>query len=92
MQEATTFSIFYDGLSFQHLATELISVFTLCYGPGLVFRGPRCIGNSTTFFFLNYPFCVKEWDLVLNELYIYGLLMPKHVVQLILKNYEIEFD
>jgi hypothetical protein len=37
MQEATTFNIFHDGLSFQHLANELISVFTLCYGPGLLF-------------------------------------------------------
>ena len=27
-------------LIFQHLATVLISVFTLCYGPGLLFRGP----------------------------------------------------
>ena len=43
MQEATTFNIFYDGTSFQHLATVLISVFTLCYGPGLLFRGPFCI-------------------------------------------------
>ena len=43
MQEATTFSIFYDGTSFQHLAAVLISVFTLCYGPGLLFRGPLCI-------------------------------------------------
>ena len=43
MQEATTFSIFYDGLSFQHLATVLISVFTLSYGTGLLFRGPFCI-------------------------------------------------
>jgi len=40
MQEATTFSIFYDGISFQHLATVLISVFTLRYGPGLLFRSP----------------------------------------------------
>ena len=43
MQEATTFNIFYDGISFQHLATVLISVFTLCYGPGLLFRGPFCV-------------------------------------------------
>jgi len=43
MQEATTCSIFYDGISFQHLATVLISLFTLCYGPGLLFRGPSCI-------------------------------------------------
>jgi len=42
MQEATTFSIFYDGISFQHLATVLISVFTLCYGPGLLIRDPPC--------------------------------------------------
>jgi len=43
MQEATTFKIFYDGISFQHLATVLISVFTLYYGPGLLFCGPFCI-------------------------------------------------
>ena len=43
MKEATTFNIFYDGISFQHLATVLISVFTLCYRPGLLFRGPSCI-------------------------------------------------
>jgi hypothetical protein len=42
MQEATTFNIFYDGISFQHLATLLISVFMLCYGPGLLFHGPPC--------------------------------------------------
>jgi len=45
MQEATTLSIFYDGVSFHHLATVLISVFTLCYGPGLLFRGPFCTSN-----------------------------------------------
>jgi len=43
MQEATTCNIFYDGISFQHLATVLISVFTLCYGPGLLFRCPPSI-------------------------------------------------
>jgi hypothetical protein len=43
MQQATTFSIFYDGLSFQHLAAVLISVLTLCYGPGIPFRGPLYI-------------------------------------------------
>ena len=42
MQEASAFNIFYDGVSFQHLVTVLISVFTLCYGPGLLFRGPLC--------------------------------------------------
>ena len=31
-------------------------------------------------------------DLVLNELYIYGLLRPKRVVQLIFKKYESDFD
>jgi hypothetical protein len=51
MEEATTFSIFYDGLSFQYLATVLISVFTLCCGPGLVFRGPPCIRDI--FFLIN---------------------------------------
>jgi len=45
MQEATTFTIFYNGISFQHLATVLISVFALWYGPGLLFRGPPCINN-----------------------------------------------
>jgi hypothetical protein len=39
MQEATTFNI-YDVLSFHNLATALISVFTLRYGPALLFRGP----------------------------------------------------
>jgi len=43
MQETATCNIFYDGTSFQHLATVLISVFTLCYGPGLLFRGPSCV-------------------------------------------------
>jgi len=45
MQEATTFRIFYDGLCFQHLATVLIYVFTLCYGPGLLFRGPPFVDS-----------------------------------------------
>ena len=40
MQEATTFNVFCYVISFQHLATVLISVFTLCYGPGLLLRGP----------------------------------------------------
>jgi hypothetical protein len=43
MQEATTFNIFYDGMSFQRMATVLISVFRLRYGPGLLFRGAFCI-------------------------------------------------
>ena len=47
VQEATTFNNFYDGVSFQHLATVLISVFALCYGPGLLFRGPFCITTPT---------------------------------------------
>jgi hypothetical protein len=38
-------------LSFKHLATVLISVFTLCYGPGLLFRGPFCISQSQEFDF-----------------------------------------
>jgi len=50
MQEATTFSIFYDGTSFQHLAAVLISVFTLCYGPGLLFRGQFCISMRCSVF------------------------------------------
>ena len=41
--KATTCNNFYDGISFQQLTTVLISVFTLCYGPGLLFRGPFCI-------------------------------------------------
>jgi len=36
MQEATTCNISYGGTSFQYLATVLVSVFTLCYGPGLL--------------------------------------------------------
>jgi len=43
MKDATTLNIFYGGISFQHLATVLISVFTLCYVPGLIFCGPSCI-------------------------------------------------
>jgi len=43
MQEETTCNVFYDGISFQHLATVLISVFSLCYGPGLLFHAPSCI-------------------------------------------------
>ena len=39
MQEATTFNI-YDSISFQHLATVLIYVFTLCYGLGATFSWP----------------------------------------------------
>jgi hypothetical protein len=39
----TTFNTFYDGFSFQHLATALISVFTLCYGPGLLFLYYVCV-------------------------------------------------
>jgi len=42
MQEATTFNNFYDGVSFQYLATVLISLFTLGYEPGLLFRGTFC--------------------------------------------------
>ena len=50
MQEATTCNIFCDGISFQHLATLLISVFMLCYGPGLLFRGPPCFKVSVVFY------------------------------------------
>ena len=45
MQEATTWNAFYDGISFQNLVTVLISVFTLCHGPRLLFRGPYCISR-----------------------------------------------
>ena len=61
MHETTTFNNFYDGLSFQHLATVLISVFTLCYGPGLLFRGPPDILweaeriSSSLCSFLHFP-------------------------------------
>ena len=47
MQEPTTFTIFYDGISFQHLAAVLISVFTLWYEPGLLSCGPSCISTET---------------------------------------------
>jgi hypothetical protein len=62
MQEATTFNIFYDGLSFQHLATVIISVFTLRYGPGLLFRGPPCTTRQR----IQQRLCIrllihKEW-------------------------------
>jgi len=50
MQEATTFNTFCDGISSQHLATVLISVCTLCYGTGLLFRGPPCILVSFKYF------------------------------------------
>ena len=50
MQGVTTFNTFYDGTSFQHLATVLISVFTLCYGPKLLFRGPFCISMRCSVF------------------------------------------
>jgi hypothetical protein len=61
LQEATTFINFYDGLSFQDLATVLVSIFTLCYGPGLLFRGPLRIlwgverVSSSLCSFLNFP-------------------------------------
>jgi hypothetical protein len=61
MQEATTYINFYDGLSFQDLATALVSIFTLCYGPGLLFRGPLRILwgveriSSSLYSFLNFP-------------------------------------
>jgi hypothetical protein len=41
---------FYDGISFQHLATVFISVFTPCYWPALLFRGPLCIIHTNTTF------------------------------------------
>jgi len=53
MQEATIFSIFYDGLSFQHLTTVLISVYPLCYRPWLLFRGPSCITETLSFVYWN---------------------------------------
>jgi hypothetical protein len=33
-------------ISFQHLATLFVPVFTLCYGPGLLFRGLLCTYND----------------------------------------------
>jgi hypothetical protein len=49
MQEATTFNNFYDLISFQNLTTVFISMFTLSYGPGLIFNGPSCnlLGQQT---------------------------------------------
>jgi len=46
MQEKTICNIFCDGTSFQHLATAFISVCTLSYGTGLLFRGPLCIRTN----------------------------------------------
>ena len=46
MLKATNCNIFCDGISVQHLAAVLISVYTLSYGPGLLFRGPPCIRNN----------------------------------------------
>ena len=56
------FNIYCDGLSFQHLATVLISVFTLCYGSGLLFRGPPCI--SSTIHFKGYLLVILSYSLV----------------------------
>ena len=56
MQEATTFNNFYDGISFQHLATLLLSVSTLCYGPGLLFGGPLCIITIYGYVWCKFPF------------------------------------
>jgi len=50
---------------FKHLATVLISVFTLCYGPGLLFRGPLCI--SLTCFIKLLPFRVENWSYKINK-------------------------
>ena len=36
-------------ISFQHFATVLISVFTLCHGPGLPLRRPHCKENLVYF-------------------------------------------
>ena len=55
MQEETSFIAFNDGLSFQHLATVLIYVFTLCYGPGILFRGPP----FTITLLQCYNYCIK---------------------------------
>jgi len=52
MQGANAFSVFYDSISFQHLAAVLISVFTLRYRTGLLFRGPSCIKQTYPFFHL----------------------------------------
>jgi hypothetical protein len=60
MQEAATFNVFYDGLSFQHLATVFISVFTLCYGPGLLFRGPSCIKCGVSSSLLTYFWLLQK--------------------------------
>ena len=57
MQEATTFNIFYDGIFFQDLATVLIYVFTLRYGPGLLFRGPLCTVVEYVQYYAYMPTC-----------------------------------
>jgi hypothetical protein len=73
MQEATTFNIFYDGISFQHLATVLISRFKLCYGPGLFFRGPSCI-------LLSLLYC-KHVGIIFNRIFvIFKVTLRPHII------------
>jgi hypothetical protein len=74
MQEATTFNIIYDGISFQHLATVSVSVFTLCYVPGLLFHGPFCIIAVNRIklimcleFSVPEPYRSPDWPLVLAK-------------------------
>jgi len=67
-QEATTCNTFYDGITFQYLATVFISVFTLCYGPGLLFRGPSCISSKVTTLhaLLSFPCNWMAWVALLT--------------------------
>ena len=48
MQKATIFNISYYGISFQHLATVLFSVFTYATDAVYFFRDPLCIYSNTT--------------------------------------------
>jgi hypothetical protein len=67
VQEATTFNTFYVGLSFQHLAIVLISIFTLCYGPGLLFRASPYIH-----IYIYVCVCVCVCVIMTNRYYIFN--------------------
>ena len=54
-----------DGISIHHLATVLLSVYTLCYGPGLLFRSPFCIKIQS---YVGAA-CFGVTDVILMELY-----------------------
>jgi len=48
----TTFNLFYDGISILGLAIVLFSVFTLCYGPRLIFSGHPVLANWLCCFYV----------------------------------------